>query len=233
MTWKQSPENGEVLSLEDAFRVARQQLEERAASGDLAGAYDKWLRILHVEGETYQAAVNSAPPDYKAAAGAALGGILATEAMIPVEPQNLPALQLLEALRDMVFDAANGAKKHPILLNRAHLHGHNKGMTMNRKRLQTLAVFCSKVLLQWGDSYAPFLISEFGTHGIKLADSTLRSWLRRSGSEPFGGAQADGILYDPEMQKLLNGIFDRESAEAFCRELISYRLGKLRVATAR
>lgn len=233
MALMQSTENGAALSLADAFKVARQQLEERAASGDLVGAYDKWLRILHVEGENYRAAVNSDPPDYRAAAGAALGGIGATAAMIPVEPQNLPALHLLEALSDLILDAANGAKKHPILLNRAHLHGHNKGVTMSRKRLQTLAVFCAKVLLQWGDSYAPFLIAEFETHGINIADSTLRSWLRRAGNEPFGGAQADGILADSEMQKLLKRIADRQGAEAFCREVIAYWLGKRPVAMVR
>lgn len=225
-------DSGNASSLADTFRLARQQLEERATSGDLAGAYDKWLRILHVEGECYRAAVNSDPPDYRAAAGAALGGIVATSAMIPVEPQNLPALHLLEALSDMILDAANGAKKHPILLNRAHLHGHNKGVTMGRKRLQTLAVFCAKLLLRWGDSYSHFLIGEFGRHGVIVKDGTLRAWLHRARDEPFGGAQADGILADSEMRKLLDQIGDRQGAEVFCSEVIAHWLGKRRVAMA-
>ncbi len=225
--------NGDAMPLADAFKLARQQLEERAASGDLAGAYDKWLRILHVEGENYRAAVNSNPPDYRAAAGAALGGIGATSAMIPLEPQNLPALHLLEALSDMILDAANGAKKHPILLNRAHLRGHNKGVTMSRKRLQTLAVFCAKLLLRWGDSYAPFLIEEFGQHGITVRGATLRGWMHRAGNEPFGGAQADGILADADMGKLLDQISDRQGAEAVCREVIAHALSKRPVAIAR
>lgn len=225
--------SGDTMSLADAFKLARQQLEERVASGDLASAYDKWLRILHVEGENYRAAVNSDPPDYRAAAGAALGGIGATAALIQVEPQNLSALQLLEALSDMILDAANGAKRHPILLNRAHLRGHNKGVTMERKRLQTLAVFCAKLLLRWGDSYAPFLIKEFGQHGVIVRGDTLRSWLHRAGTEPFGGAQADGILADSDMRKQLEQIGDRQASEVFCQKVIAHWLRNRPVAMDR
>lgn len=219
----------DLPALEHAFYIARQQLEARVASGDLAGAYDKWLRLMHVEGVEYSGAVKSG--DMRSAAMAALGALVVTADMIPVEPQNLPALMLLDALRDMIIDASNGAKSHPILLNRAHLQGHGKGVTMERKRFQTLAVFCAKVLLQWGDEYSQFLVEAFRCHDKKVKGSTLRIWMHRSGNEPFGGALADGILTSADMREHLAGVASRADAEAFCRTIIDYYLSKRRVAT--
>jgi hypothetical protein len=220
-----------VTDFQEAFRIAREQLEERAANGDLAGMYDKWLRILHVEGENYRSALSSAPPDYRAAAGAALGALIATAGMIPVEPQNLPSLQLLQALQEMIIDAANGAKKHPILLIRAHLRGHGKGVTMERQHIKTLAVTCARVLQRWDDAYADFISQELSSRGVaQCSANTVRSWVNRSNDEPFGGAQADGILADPDFAREVDQLKTRAEAEAFCVQNIDRMLGKPRVA---
>ena len=91
------------LSPDEAFKVARRHLEERAASGDLAGMYDKWLRLLFVHGEQYQAAI--AAHDGPSAASAMVSAIVATSIMIPAEEQNLPAMKLFAVLADIIATA--------------------------------------------------------------------------------------------------------------------------------
>lgn len=91
------------LTAEEAFRVARRHLEERAAKGDLAAMYDKWLRILVVAGREYESGI--ATEDGRHAAAAMLEAIVSTSAMIPAEDQNGPAVKLFAALASIIATA--------------------------------------------------------------------------------------------------------------------------------
>lgn len=199
----------------EILQGAHERLAVLAEQGDSAAAIDLWARILTTEGNMYRDAVAS--ENWKAAAAAGLGALIASASLLPLRDEFAPAHAILDALQNLIIERGS----HPILRNTAKIRGLGKGGSVEREQVAAIALCCWLFLEEWQHpSPAATVGAALRAAGYSVQDDTIRSWRNRQLDRDLIGVQPVHLLDDLKRDPRAAQVQSIAGAETFVREIL-------------
>lgn len=161
------------------YAAAVDQMRADFTHGDLGAVHAQWLWFMNEAGKCYRDKTEApGQPSYdpKEAAMTAMCALLATEELIPDEPANLPAKQLLDAVRLLIIEAPTKRKRHPLFDWERIAGTTDKGSVRQQAIVGTSLAYLALLEHFKHPRPSPVISETLRSAGVDYSAATVRGW---------------------------------------------------------